>query len=304
MSWVAVAGIAISAGTAAYSANQQKKSAQQGVAAAQNMGKPPDYNDAFQRGFLDQYQATPWLAQQEFDLRQQYAPANARLAADIYDKNIGKYAKANMRVLNRIDPQSVNGRNALYDAVSSELSQGRNLGPDYLAQIQNDIRAGQTARGNYRGNAPIAAEAAITAREREGMWQQRVTNMMNFLRGPTPQDHFGKLAGAGAGVLGASAGAAAQPGYNYVEPARGWAQAYADNAARQFSHSQGRESNIAQAQAQPQQSPWGAAMMGALGAGSSYLGSVGTSSTSVVGAPSGGAVPGYSYSPQYGYRPV
>lgn len=296
---------AVGAGAAAYSANQSNKARKQGISAMQNMPKAPDYGDEFTKGFLEQYKVTPWLAQQEMELRQKYAPQQAKLAASLYEQYLPQYAQTNMRTLKKIDPESIKGRKQLFGNVTDDLASGYKLRPELLNEIANDVRAAQTARGNYRGNAPISEEAMVTAKAREGMYQQRLANMMNFLRGPTPQDHFSKLAGAGAAPLTGSTMGAVSPGYEYVEPARGWAQAFAANSAQQFSHNQGRESNIAQATAVPYQSPWGAAMMSALGSGTSVItGLAGMGGGSVAGAPSGGAVPGYSYNPKTGYSPV
>ncbi len=296
-------GTAAAAGYSAYSQNQASKKM---AGSMDNLPTAPNYQNDWDKGMLAQYKWAPWLAQQEYDLRQQYMPANAKLAADIYNKNLGTYAKANMRVLGKIDPQSIAGRNQLYGNVSNDLASGHNLTPSHLAEIQNDVRAAQTARGNYRGNAPISAEASVTGAQREQMYQQRVSNMMNFLRGPTPQDHFGKLAGAGASALSVGAAGAAAPGWAFVEQPRGFANDYVRNSQLQFQGNTGREAAIGQAQASApaEVSPYAAALMGALGSAGSMYGAGGFGGGSTM---SNAAVPnvvggGYRYTAGSGFK--
>ncbi len=266
---IGVVGTVAAAGGAMYSANQQNKASKNIAGSMNNLPTAPNYQGAWDEGFYKQFQATPWLANQEFELRQQYGPAYAKLAADMYAKNLPTYANANMATLRKIDPESIKGRKQLYGNVSGDLALGHSLRPEYLAEIQNDVRGAQTARGNYRGNAPISAEASVTAGQREQMYQQRLGNMMNFLRGPTPQDHFGKLAGAGSGALAAGSAGMASPGWAFVEQPRGFANDFVRNAQLEFNGNTGRESAIgsAQAAAPPQESPYMAAIMAALGSG-------------------------------------
>jgi len=83
MSWLATGAIVVSAGTAAYGASQQNKAAKKQAGAFKGLPEPPDYNDSFNKGFLQQYKVTPWLAQQEFELRQKYLPAQQKAAAQV-----------------------------------------------------------------------------------------------------------------------------------------------------------------------------------------------------------------------------
>lgn len=279
--WVLGIGVAAAAGGAAISANQQKKGAQGAAAAiARNQVAPPNFNDAYKSGVANQFQWTPWFAQQEMDLRKKYAPQQADLAASTYESLLPRIAATNMRALGRVDPESITGRKQLYDTVSGELGRGREISPEMLALTEQDIRKAQTARGNFLGNAPISAEASFTAREREGEFQQRIANMMNFLRGPTPEDHFGQLAGAGGPAIAGTLAGATSPGYNYVQPPTNVGEQFANNRYRTWAAQSGNGTQLGNAQAAVAMAPnpWAAALSAGLGA--------------VSGAAGGGAIGG------------
>lgn len=275
MSWVAVGVTAVTAVGSAVAANQQSKNAKQAAnAVAQNQVAPPDYNAIYRKGLQDQYMWNPIFAQQEMDLRKRFAPQTANLAASLYGPMLQKFAGSNMRTLRTIDPQSIEAYRQLYGNVSGDLALGHNIDPQLLSETEQQIRRAQTARGNFLGNAPISAEASFTAAEREREYQQRIANMMNFLRGPTPEGHFAELAGAGSGVLGAAIGGAAAPGYQYIQPPQNIANSMVSNAAAQWQGQANNANRVGDAQAAAamnQTNPWAAALEAAAGSASTYL---------------------------------
>ncbi len=170
---------------------------------------PPAYDPGV--GYKAQLKYTPKLLRAEEAARAQYEPIDAQRAADIfastYQQSQPLVAKTNLATLKQIDPESIAARKQLYGRVTEDLGRGTALDPQFAAQVQQNIRGAQAARGNVLGDAPIAAEALFEGQAGQALYQQRLDNAQNFLRAPTPEDHFGALlGGAGAGGGGSVGG--------------------------------------------------------------------------------------------------
>lgn len=243
-------------------------------------GQLPEVPNLYKRyltGFYDQAQATPSLLETEHWLRSQYGREDAQLGASIYNQFLPQYANANLRTLNKIDPQFVQGRNQLFGTVSNDLGYGSELTPDMQSQIQQYVRGGQASRGNLLGNAPIATEAFTQGQAGEALKQQRISNMQRFLAGPGPEDKFGGLAGAGTGALQQSVGQVSKAGYSYLPDPGNWGQVAYNAAQTQFQDesSQALARAGAIAGAQPAGNPFLGALSGAAGGLSGLSGAFG-----------------------------
>lgn len=139
-------------------------------------------------------QYAPDLAATMYRLYQQYAPRysalQTQLALDREGKMAPELANLSMDTMRRIDPQSLEGRQRLYDVLLADLERGYNLSPEYQREVTQDIRAAQAARGNILGPAAITAEATKTGAAREALYQQRLGNFGNFLSQPSAATQF------------------------------------------------------------------------------------------------------------------
>lgn len=176
-------------------------------------------SESYKAGIKTDLKYAPMLAQQEMDLRNQFAPQQANLGAKLYGEMLPKIAGANMATLNKVDPESIKGRKQLYGNVSKDLALGTSLDPQFEAQIGQYIRGAQAARGNVLGAAPAGGEALYKGEAAQKMYQQRLGNMGDFLRGPTPESHFAELAGLGGPSLQSST--VGQAGMNYLDHSAG-----------------------------------------------------------------------------------
>lgn len=269
MAWMATAAAVIGATGAAVSANQQSKAAKaQANAIKSNQVAPPNLMEQAQKAWLQQYNLAPTVARRDMQIRQQMAPQQAQLAADLYKQYLPQFAQTNMRTLQKIDPESIAGRKALYSTVLDELNAGRSMTPETTRQITQAARAALAARGNNLGNAAALAEATNYGAAADNALQQRIVNMGNFLRGPTPQSQFAELAGGAAPAIGGLMAGAVSPGAQYVEGPSYWRNA-ADAAWRQYTADAGNAEQAGRADAMAagaQENPWLAALGGAAGA--------------------------------------
>jgi hypothetical protein len=269
MSWLAVGTVAVGATTSAISASQKNKAAKaQADAIKANQVAPPNLMEQAQKAWLQQYNLAPTVARRDMQIRQEMAPQQAQLAADLYSQYLPQFAQTNMRTLQKIDPESIAGRKALYSTVFDELQAGRNMTPETTRQITQAARGALAVRGNNLGNAAALAEATNYGQAADNALQTRIMNMGNFLRGPTPQSQFAELAGGAAPAIGGLMAGAVSPSSQYVEGPTYWRNA-ADAAWREYSATAGNAEQAGRADAMAagaQENPWLAALGGAAGA--------------------------------------
>lgn len=113
----------------------------------------------------------------------------------------------------------------LQNSIVQELQGAGKLDRDELNSVQQSVRGGQVARGNYLGNAATAQEAAATVNASDQLrdqqqqqalgflnsgvtpedvkyrkMQQSLSNLSNFISGSNPTAQFGSLSAAGNGA--------------------------------------------------------------------------------------------------------
>jgi len=99
-----------------------------------------------------------------------------------------------LATLQQADPEYTAVHKALGSEVMKDLESGYSLGPELQREVEQSIRAGQTARGNWMGNAPTAQEAFGTGSAAVNLRNQRMSNALNFQNSKSPTDFFGSLA--------------------------------------------------------------------------------------------------------------
>lgn len=176
------------------------------------------------------------------------AAMSDKMAQTLLDiqRNYGSaYVKQSLADLKQADPKGYQARQQLFDAILAqadsqpdrpmadnlqnsileELQKSGHLDAKELSQVQQAVRGGQVARGNYLGNAATAQEAgaAVSAsdtlrNQREASaqgflqsgvtpedveyrrLQQSLANLGSFVQGTTPQAQFRQVAGANTGA--------------------------------------------------------------------------------------------------------
>ncbi len=259
----AISAIIGAAGGAASAAGQEGTD----LSGYGQLPESPDLENNYLEGYFKQAMATPGLLDYENWLRRKYGTQNAQMGADIYSQFLPQYAQANLKALNRVDPNFMKGRDQLFGVVSNELGYGNDLTPGMEQQIQQGVRGAQSARGNILGSANAATEGYALGERGFQLGEQRKSNMQRFLAGPGPTDKFSGLAGAGASSLMNSVGAVSSPGYNFSPDPGNWAQVYYNAAQQEFQNNstQALARAGAIAGAQPAGNPWLGAVSGAAG---------------------------------------
>lgn len=318
MGWgFAIAGALSAAGTY-YATTAGNESAEAGAAPYRSLPTPPSYTDAYMEGWERQLAETPEIAALEMEMRQRYAPQQMELASSLYKKYLPQFAKTNLKALQKVDPAFLTGRQQLFDNVSEDLSLKHDLNPDFAAQLENGIRAAQSGRGNFFGNAPATAEGLYKGDAAMKIYQQRLDNMGRFLAGPAPTDKFGQLAGTGGAALAGGMAGAVAPGSEYYEAPRNWGDLYARSAQAEHEGKLGVARTIAGAEsaaASAQVNPWMAALANGAGTVTGYAANGGFSQPKAGAARTGGygtaaaasaAAPyatDFTYSKGIGYTP-
>ena len=112
------------------------------------------------------------------------------------------------------DPQTAAIRSTLGSQIEADLAAGAGMTPEMQRQIEQQIRAGQSARGMTRGAAPVNAEALLVGMQGEQLKRQRQQMAQQFiqLQAATQPDPFQTLTGSasrpgggGFGGMGAQA---------------------------------------------------------------------------------------------------
>lgn len=305
MSYVAIAGTVVSVAGGAIS-GAMSSSGQNGVQgqiqqAYSHLPEVPNLNKEFLTGYSKQLQFTPEALAIDHWLRGRYGRPDQQSALNLYREFAPQYAAINTKALEKSDPQFTAGRKQLYGVVSNDLSAGAGLTPEMQGQIEQSVRGAQTARGNVLGNAPVAAEGFTTGAAGEALKEQRITNMQNFLRGPSPTDKFGGLLGGGGAALGMGMGTQVNPGYSYIEGPHGWGPEFRTDAQTEYQDA--LQPALARAGAlsgaPPQTNPWMSALSGGLGGLSGSAGGLG----GLFGGGGGGGSSGLNYGQGQGFTP-
>jgi hypothetical protein len=148
---------------------------------------PPDYAKLYQSG-LDVYlRNLPRVTDTETQYREAIDPLRIAEQQALQDQYGPNQIRQQREALDQFDPNYLNTRELLRTNVTNDLLRGTQLDPDYARQLEQGVRGAQTARGNVYGTAPAAAEASVKGKAALDLYQQRLTNVGNFLAGPTPE---------------------------------------------------------------------------------------------------------------------
>lgn len=132
--------------------------------------------------------------QQQNQLDSALASANAALQVE---KQYGPAFNAlAQQELEQSDPTSYAARQQLANTILHGLNQGSSLDPNFVTQLQQQIRGAQAARGNILGDAPANAENLYVGNAALGLQQQRIGNALSYLNSPTLASQYAALAGA------------------------------------------------------------------------------------------------------------
>lgn len=125
----------------------------------------------------------PEYNQQQIDLEKQMQPqmlalANQTMAGKI--QNAASLAPSLRAMAD--DPYSAAIRAQLGQQISGDLSKGGALTPDMQREIEQSIRAGQSARGMAQGGSAVAAEAFAKGSAGQALLRQRQAAATQFLQ--------------------------------------------------------------------------------------------------------------------------
>ena len=135
-----------------------------------------------------QREQAPAFAQRAWEMAGQYTPEFFRnyseLAGNLYNQiQVG------------VHPQFMAAYRGLGKRVAEGLAQGYELGPELAGEVEQGIRAAQTARGNYLGPALTAEEAFGKGQAALNLYNQRLGQAQNYLQGQQPTDVWAKITG-------------------------------------------------------------------------------------------------------------
>lgn len=147
------------------------------------------------------------LFRQFMDAQQAYFPqmlgnqlaaqqALFRQMSQLQREQAGPFARKAYRQMLKYQPEFAAAYKGLGGRIAQGLAQGYELGPDLAREVEQGIRAGQTARGNYLGPAQVAEEAFGRGQSALALYNQRIGQAQNYLQGRNPLDVMGGFAGS------------------------------------------------------------------------------------------------------------
>jgi hypothetical protein len=170
-----------------------------------------------QQLFNQQLQQRHDIYAQTYQAIDKYGEMWQQQALDLDKQFMPQYAELYTGLMEQANPQFMDVYNALGGRVQEGLASGYELGAGLTHEMQQAIRAGQTARGNWIGNAPLAQEAFGMGEAAINLYNMRLGQAQNFLSGRQPSEFWGQLMGASkygiwdAGASGAAANQALNP---------------------------------------------------------------------------------------------
>jgi hypothetical protein len=176
--------------------------------------------------------AAPQIAAQNMQLMQQYAPQYG----DILRQQGQLTADQLQRQAQQYNPEFFATYGALGKRIGEGLEAGYELGTDLEREVQQGIRASQTARGNYLGPAATAEEAFGKGQAALNLYNTRLGQAQGFLQGRAPTDLWGGMMGqyGPAGTAMGQVGQTAQPGLGYMSQMAQGTAGLAGQAAANF----------------------------------------------------------------------
>lgn len=197
------AGLA-TAGASAYSARQQSR-------ALSDAAGQMDYYRAYRDSIGAQIDSLPDILKAEGEygpllqaLELAAAERGARGMAETMleiQRDFGPaFLDEAMKQWEKADPEGAAARRQLAGLVMEDAANAGRLSDPERREVQQAVRGGQLARGNFLGDASTFEEAMMTG---EAAWrrrQQAISNLSGFLAGPTPQQGMAQLPGATGGA--------------------------------------------------------------------------------------------------------
>ena len=135
-----------------------------------------------------QREQAPQFAQTAYGLMQQYMPNFQGSYEQLGAKLRGQLAEG-------VPAEFTAAYKGLGKRIAQGLAQGYDLGPELAGEVQQGIRAAQTARGNYLGPALTAEEAFGTGQAALNLYNQRLGAAQTYLQGQNPTDVRTKITG-------------------------------------------------------------------------------------------------------------
>jgi hypothetical protein len=135
-----------------------------------------------------QREQAPQFAQTAYGLMEQYMP-NFRWSYEQLGTDLRNQLAAG------VPPEFMDAYRGLGARVNQGLAQGYELGPELAGEVEQGIRAAQTARGNYLGPALTAEEAFGRGQAALNLYNQRIGAAQSYLQGQNPTDVRTKLTG-------------------------------------------------------------------------------------------------------------
>lgn len=127
------------------------------------------------------------------ELTSEYMPGMAQARLELEQEFGPQFTEMMMGKLNIAAPEFMPTYTSLGQKVQEGLNLGYELGPDLEREVEQGIRAAQTARGNWLGPAPTAQEAMGKGTSALNMYNMRLGQAQNFINSKQPTDLWGAL---------------------------------------------------------------------------------------------------------------
>ena len=133
------------------------------------------------------------LTRNAFTLTQEIAPKAAELRVGLNEQYQPVLTQQYMDRIDQSDPTFRAVRDRLGSRVASDLDAGYGLGTELTREIEQGVRGAQSARGNWLGPAPEAAEVFRKGSAMIDLNNQRQSNARGFLQSRQASDLFGNF---------------------------------------------------------------------------------------------------------------
>lgn len=175
----------------------------------------PTLQDYGQANLDLQVQGQDALTRGAFNLTKDLAPQLSALRQGINDQYSPLMVQSLLGRINQADPEFLQVRQKLGQRTMQGLDDGYSLGDELGREVEQSVRRGQTARGNWLGPAPTAAEAFSKASAGIDLYNQRMAQGNQFLQSRGAGDLFGAYAATTDAFMQPQI---ITPGGNYIDP--------------------------------------------------------------------------------------
>ena len=133
------------------------------------------------------------LTRNAWSLTKEIAPQQAQLRADLNEQYMPIYTGQYLDAVDQSDPTFRAVRDRLGARVATDLDAGYSLGDELTREVEQGVRGSQSARGNWLGPAPTAAEVFRKGSAMIDLNNQRQSNARGFLQSRSASDMFGNF---------------------------------------------------------------------------------------------------------------